>query len=126
MYGSCLKALELTCSARVVIFDQIQTSKFAKCPARTRNHVESGQAPLHMHIQRSHCLHVLLGFLRSHTTLLPDVTHDHVSIKVHVTLRSKVAHNTSSCKVACDFPLTKAKVTFPLERPQGASSRVGI
>ena len=33
-------------------------------------------------------------YLRSHTTLLYEVTYDHVSVEAHLTLGSKVAHNT--------------------------------
>ena len=122
MYGSHLKALELTCSARVVIFNQIQTSKNSpSVQSCTRHHVESGLAPLHMHIQRSHCLHVLLGFLSSHMSLLHDVVNDHVSVEEHVTLRSKVAHDTPSRNVTRGFPLTKAQVTSSRRRHLVAS-----
>ena len=114
MYGSHLNVHEFTRSSHVVSFNQIQTSKNSpSVQSRTRHHVESDQAPLYMHIRRSHCLHVLLGFLRSHTTLLHEVAYDHVSVEAHVTLGSKVAHDilrarshtvSINCLFALQFP----------------------
>ena len=71
---------------------------------RTRHHVESGRVQLlYMHVQRSHCLHVLIGYPRSLTTLLQDVAHDTPPRKVThgFTLAKHKSQTTSNRKRNC-------------------------
>ena len=69
MYGSRPNEYELTRSARVFDLNQIQTPKIHQV-FQPAHDIKSSPGRLHSkYTRRSHCLHVLLGALRSHTTI---------------------------------------------------------
>ena len=89
MYGSRLKALKLTCSARAVIFAQIQTSKIAKCsiPDTRQRRVRPSST--------SHLFHVATAFKF------------YIGIQGHTRPHSKMSNMTSFRARSNKFPFSQ-------------------